>query len=99
MPIFGNVDNAPYNPILNKRVISDNLCLKIDFGNYDNDRARELINSKTELSLLLASKFLKKIRNSAHNKSSERLGCVLVIKKRHPRCQSDKGMTCIGTCQ
>ena len=53
-------DKAPYNPILNKRVISDNLCLKIDFGNYDDDRARELINSKTELSLLLASKFLKK---------------------------------------
>lgn len=80
MPIFGNVDNAPYNPILNKRVISDNLCLKIDFGNYDNDRARELINSKTELSLLLASKFLKKIRNSAHNKLSERLQDEIAIE-------------------
>ena len=67
-------------PNTDKQVILDNLCLKIDFGNYDDYRARELINSKTELSLLLASKFLEKIRSSAHNKSSERLQDEIAIE-------------------
>ena len=56
------------------------LCLIIDFGEYSNDEAREYLNSKPNLSLILASKFLEKIPDSIQNTSADRLQDEIAIE-------------------
>ena len=52
----------------------------IDFGEYSNDEAREYLNSKPKLSLILASKFLEKIPDSIQNTSADRLQDEIAIE-------------------
>ena len=56
------------------------LCLIIDFGEYDDDEAREYLNSKPKLSLMLAGKFLEKIPDSIQNISADRLQDEIAIE-------------------
>ena len=52
----------------------------IDFGEYGNDEAREYLNSKSKLSLILANKFLEKIPDSIQNTSAARLQDEIAIE-------------------
>ena len=56
------------------------LCLLIDFGEYNDDEAREYLNSKPKLSLILANKFLEKIPDSIQNTSADRLQDEIAIE-------------------
>ena len=56
------------------------LCLIIDFGEYDDDEAREYLNYKPKLSLMLADKFLEKIPDSLQNTSANRLQSEIAIE-------------------
>ena len=52
----------------------------VDFGKYNDDETSEYLNSKHNLSLMLASKFLEKISDSIQNASADRLQDEIVIE-------------------
>ena len=52
----------------------------VDFGEYDDDEAREYLNSKPKLSLMLADKFLEKIPDNLQNTSANRLQSEIAIE-------------------